>query len=153
MSPATAPSAVTMGWPAQPLQGWLWTSRYASPAVVASGLLPVRATLGAPRWGLGFDPVNMAPLLAPPGWLLRADLPAADFRDAYLAALQERGPRRIVQAVQRLRDDHGADPLALCFCRLSPGSFCHRSFLAAWWHEQTGEPTFELGEPEPTLGL
>jgi hypothetical protein len=121
------------------------TSRYvAREKVVASGLAPVRTTVGAPRFRLGYELASNVGMLAPHG--LRSIEDEADFEAAYRARLDGFGVEKIHAALADIAWAAGtAGVVLLCFEDLDdPAQSCHRTIFAAWWREQTGEDVIEL---------
>jgi len=121
------------------------TSRYAArEKVVASGLSPVRTTVGAPRFRLGYELVGNVAMLAPYG--LRTIEDEAEFEVAYRARLEGFGVEKIRAALEDVARAAGARGVVLlCFEDLEdPTQSCHRTIFAAWWREQTGEEVVEL---------
>lgn len=115
----------------------IYTSRYRdSGAVTASGAAPVRITVGHPRFRLGYELVGKIEELYPD----RAWFGREDFRDLYLARLEEVGVPRI----RELLAAFGGDVVLLCFEDVWAGEVCHRRMFAEWWESQTGEVVAEL---------
>lgn len=85
-----------------------------------------------PKWyqGRRYEP------LAPPVWLMKADISDEEavvaYRERVLAHLD---PYEVVQ-------DVGPNAVLLCFER--PGEYCHRRVVAKWLHEQLGIVVREL---------
>lgn len=121
----------------------------------------VRISLSAPRWIKRDKPWPTVAAMTPQGWYLRE--PDDEVFYAHLRRqLEKAGPRAIYDELHTIADAEGDDRLVLlCFEKLSkPGADCHRSFVARWWLETTGEEVPELGAlprclpepmPEPTL--
>jgi hypothetical protein len=121
------------------------TSRYAArEKVVASGLSPVRTTVGAPRFRLGYELAGNVAMLAPYG--LRTIEDEAEFEVAYRARLEGFGVEKIRAALEDVaRAACARGVVLLCFEDLEdPTQSCHRTIFAAWWREQTGEEVVEL---------
>ncbi len=121
------------------------TSRYAAgEKVVASGLAPVRTTVGAPRFRLGYELAGSVGMLAPYGLRLIED--RAEFEAAYRARLDGFGVDVIRAALDDVARSAGAAGVVLlCFEDLDdPEQWCHRTTFAGWWREQTGEDVVEL---------
>lgn len=121
------------------------TSRYfARQKVMYSGLAPVRTTVGAPRFRLGYELAGNVAMLAPHG--LRSIEDEAEFEAAYRARLDGFGVEKIRAALEGLARSAGtAGVVLLCFEDLEdPTQSCHRTIFSAWWREQTGEEVVEL---------
>jgi hypothetical protein len=105
--------------------------------------VPIRTSVGAPR---AFPaPLVEWPRVWPPWSLVRAGLAEADYRRRYRHLLHRQTPA-ILRELEDLRDGYAADLVFLCFCDLTkPGGWCHRSMLAGWITEHTGETIPELG--------
>jgi hypothetical protein len=126
----------------------LSTSRYqAHDLIVSSGLVPVRITIGAPRWKLRYTLGGPIRSIAPSRELFaRRGDPA--FEGLYIAQLEECGIDAIFKDIQALSHEHGGRGLVLlCFediAELGEGS-CHRRMFARWWQSKTGQRVNELG--------
>jgi Protein of unknown function, DUF488 len=121
-----------------------WTAvHHHSQAVGAGneGFMPVRTSVGLPRFWPEARGLPVAKLLTPYG--LRK-LKGDEFRGAYLARLDETGVDAIRAELAEIALEYGGKPLALlCFEKSS--SECHRSMFAAFWQEHTGEVVTEVG--------
>ncbi|WP_434593312.1 hypothetical protein [Streptomyces sp. A5-4] len=121
----------------------------------------VRSTVGATRWPLPYPLAGHARLITP-----TRDMLKIQSRDAYEFSYRRMLNGNGIEAVRReLLSIAGVvdldSPLVLlCFDQLGkltpPDNWCHRSMIAAWWTEQTGEEVPELGAtnaptPAPTL--
>lgn len=121
------------------------TSRYAArEKVIGSGLAPVRTTIGAPKFRLGYELAGSVSMLAPYG-LLGVDDPA-EFETAYRARLDGFGVERIRAALEDVARAAGTEGcVLLCYENLDdPAQSCHRTTFALWWRENTGEEVLEL---------
>lgn len=121
------------------------TSRYsARQRVVESGLAPVRTTIGAPKFPLGYELAGSVAMLAPYGLFSIDD--RAEFEAAYRARLDRFGVEKIRRVLAAIA--HGARAkgvVLLCFEDLDDETqWCHRTIFAAWWLEQTGQEVVEL---------
>jgi len=127
----------------------LGTSRYhASELIVASGLLPVRITAGAPRGRLGYALAGCLPALYPERrWL---SLDPEEFARTYLAHLDAVGVEQIAADLAVISRAHGGRGIVmLCFedvAALGEHS-CHRRAFARWWKQQTTQVVPELEVP------
>lgn len=132
----------------------LFTGRYAAwdsiAEAIANGIVPVRVTLGHPRFALKYELAGTIMELAPKGM---KDVPDDDeFTRLYRARLESFGVDRLRRRFADVAGD--AKGLVLCCYEdlTKPGEFCHRRVFAEWWEEQTGEKVEELsGLPEATL--
>lgn len=109
----------------------LFTARYSNKAVGSSGLVPVRITLGRPRFRLPYT-YDEARLLAPTPTIFKMASSEA-FEPAYREHLDRLTVDRIRQALQAIGDRYHNDRLVLlCFEDLrKPGAACHRRMFAA----------------------
>ncbi|KPI15704.1 hypothetical protein OK074_2149 [Actinobacteria bacterium OK074] len=111
--------------------------------------VPVRITLGAPRWVLPYVLEHQVREAAPSREYFGVARPT--YEAAYLAQLDRCGVeffasrfREIAAAGRDLR------LVLLCFEDLSePGQWCHRRMFAEWWQEETGARVRELGPLGP----
>ena len=119
------------------------TSRYQGhSAILASGLAPVRVTVGAPRFRLGFDLAGACTMLAPYGAFGR-DLDDEEFAAVYRQRLDRFGVDAIRSELKTLAGD-APGVVLLCFEDVHAGQSCHRRVFAQWWQERTGEEVPEL---------
>jgi len=123
------------------------TSRYqAHELVVASGLVPVRITLGAPRWRLPYQLGGTIRMLAPTRDLF-AQRGDPGFEERYIAQLEKTGVGTLAHAIDEVSEEHGGRGLVLlCFEDVSVHgeSSCHRRMFARWWQSKTGQHVGEL---------
>lgn len=130
------------------------TSRYWNKAlIVRSGLAPVCASIGVPRFPVGYPLAGAVGMLAPFGILGEDD--EAKFERLYRRRLDRFGVekiRRVLTAIAKagtVDTDPPGQPyrgvVLLCYEDLAkPGEWCHRRMFAAWWEEKTGDPVPEL---------
>lgn len=121
------------------------TSRYrARELIVASGLAPVRTTVGNPRFALGYELAGACGMIAPYGLLKVTD--REEFTRRYRERLERSGWRKIGNALTAIAREQGAPGVVLlCFEDVTkPGEWCHRRIFAEWWQEQTGQVVLEL---------
>jgi hypothetical protein len=114
--------------------------------------VPVRTTVGAPRFPLAYQLAADADLVKPTYPMLSLD--EQPYRVQYTSRLDTAGVEAIRDELAAISAAAGDDRLVLlCFCDLSrPNAWCHRRMFAAWWHQQTGEEVPELAEnPDPSL--
>ncbi|WP_369258913.1 hypothetical protein [Streptomyces sp. R35] len=125
----------------------LFTNRYQQ-FQPAQGV-PVRITLGSPRFKLPYTLTHSVRELAPQKAYFSKPLP--EFAAAYRADLDQLGPARIAERLREIvnaEQDHRL--VLLCFEDLSdPQQWCHRRIFATWWKDVTGDEVRELG---PVVG-
>ncbi|MGW2320085.1 hypothetical protein [Streptomyces sp. NPDC001680] len=121
----------------------LFTNRYQQ-FQPAQGV-PVRITLGAPRFKLPYSLTHAVRELAPRREYFTR--PLLEFTAAYRADLDQLGPARIAERLREIvnaEQDHRL--VLLCFEDLAdPKLWCHRRVFAAWWKDVTGDEVRELG--------
>lgn len=125
----------------------LFTARYQA---VKPGMgVPIRTSLGTPRWRLPYSIKWAMRELMPDRSFLHS--PKPQYEIAYRAKLDEAGPERLAELFRCVVDAESDSRLILlCFDDLTkPGGWCHRTMFAQWWTEETGDPVRELG-PAPT---
>jgi hypothetical protein len=109
--------------------------------------VPVRSTVGSPRWPLPYKLREAAPgraMLA----ARKAGGTHAEFRVAYMAKLDGIGPEHFAIAARAISEV--VPVVLLCFDKLwLPGVTCHRTVFGDWWLDRTGEVVPELGRTEP----
>jgi len=120
----------------------LFTNRYQ--AYQPPQGVPVRITLGAPRFKLPYSLHYAVRELAPRREYLTKPLP--EFTAAYRSDLDQVGPARVAERLREIADTEKDHRLVLlCFEDLAePGLWCHRRIFAAWWKEVTGDEVREL---------
>lgn len=120
-----------------------WTAVYHHSKGVGAGnegFMPVRTSVGLPRFWSEAKAFPVAKLITPYG--LRK-LTGDDFRAAYLGRLAEAGFDRILDELCQIHTAYGGKPLVL-LCFEKDRKDCHRSMFAAWWETMTGEAINEL---------
>ncbi|MER6086751.1 hypothetical protein [Streptomyces bluensis] len=107
--------------------------------------VPVRITLGAPRFKLPYSLTHSVRELAPRRDYLSQ--PEPEFSTAYRADLDQLGSERIAARLRQITQAEGDHRLVLlCFEDLAdPAQWCHRRIFAAWWKDTTGDTVRELG--------
>lgn len=112
--------------------------------------MPVRTTVGYPRFKLAYTIAGHAHLITPAKWMLTLGYDA--FAEAYRNRLDDAGVDAIRTQLEQIPAGAGQRLVLLCFDRLDrPGVWCHRTLFATWWQEHTGEQVPELGAlPRPT---
>ena len=100
--------------------------------------VPVRITLGKPRFKVGFEYEEIR-LLAPTPAIFRLKSDA-DFEREYLAHLDRIGAERLRDAFDAVSGKHrGRRLVLLCYESVVDGEVCHRRMFAQWWEQQTGQ--------------
>lgn len=125
----------------------LFTSRFgARKLIVESGLVPVRISIGHPKWPLGYKVSYSCPLLFPTATMLRMD--EEEYIHHYMRQLDGTGAVAIGASLRRISDRcSGRGLVLLCFEDLAKqGEWCHRQMFASWWETETGRKVPELGE-------
>src|SRR5262245_34612286 len=132
----------------------IWTSRFQSAeAIIRSGLAPVRITVGAPRWRLGYDLAGIIPEAAPDRSILHMS-DEAEFRRRYLEKLAGH-EQEILNQIDAIATTAGkAGVVLLCFEDLSSGTlWCHRRMLADALAAVTGQEIRELPLLDTTMRI
>ena len=111
-----------------------------------AGQIPVRASLGFPRYKLHYT--------IPQGAFVRDIAPSRaywnepfeEFQRQYWAQLDRRGLGAVSDQLHAIVEaNHGDTAVVLCFENLTKKPFCHRTMFAAWWTGHTGDEVLELG--------
>lgn len=132
----------------------LFTSCYSHGRLItASGLAPVRISVGHPRFKLSFELAGACKHLMPERAWLSLDQPR--YEELFRQRLAAAGVETIARELEAIRQAHGGNGIVLlCFEKLqTPGEWCHRRMFAEFWREQTGESVPELSEQLPQTGL
>lgn len=117
----------------------------------AGRIIPVRITLGAPRFKLPYRLVENLRVLAPMRKIFH--LEDAQFSDAYSDQLERAGVKEIRSFLAHVQERNpGADVALCCFEDVHAGQICHRRMFADWWFERTGERIPELAEDTVSPG-
>ena len=136
----------------------LHTSRYsAGDIIINSGCIPVRISVGSPRFATKYALLDAVVDLAPDYSTIKME--PVDFNPRYLAKLEKKGLahiRRQLEAVATRRNNPNL--VLLCFENVLKGEACHRRLFAEVWERWTGEAVPELAEktstkekPKPSL--
>jgi hypothetical protein len=135
-----------------PLKLKLATSRYQErDLIIASGLAPVRITLGAPKFDLGYELAGEIPELAPSRRIF--GLPWEHFEPAYLEQLEHVDWPDIERRLGAIVASRGAPGgVMLCFENVLAGEHCHRRLVAEWIEDQTGLVVPELSRADESPG-
>jgi hypothetical protein len=124
----------------------LSTSRYAAKKLIQdAGGVPVRTSIGMPRFSPGYDVTAKLMDLAPAYVMLK--MPKDEYQGVYRARLERVGVDVLRMQMRSICEAQQNDHLIfLCFENLGePGTWCHRRMFAEWWEEKTGEKVEELG--------
>lgn len=111
--------------------------------------VPVRITLGAPRWALPYALEHQVREAAPSREYFGAARPV--YEAAYVTQLNGHGVEFFASRFQQIAVS-ARDPrlVLLCFEDLSkPDQWCHRRMFAEWWQERAGAKVRELGPLGP----
>jgi len=125
----------------------IYTSRYSNQkGIIESGLVPVRITLGKPKFELSYDYDELR-MLAPYGLFGIDD--KNEFTRKYREYLNQHGIKKIRKALHEISQKHGGKGLVLlCYEDVhKSGEWCHRRLFADWWKDKTGEDIEELPPP------
>jgi hypothetical protein len=132
----------------------LYTARYQE--FLPEWGIPVRSTIGAPRFHLPYQLAGWWRGVTPEREWLRG-VPYVDFRRLYRHKLHKQGVDRLMAAAESFvpagEDPTHAKLVALCYEDIrKPGEWCHRELMAEWFTEH-GVPVIELCGPkaEPTV--
>ena len=122
----------------------LATSRYAD--FHPSMGVPVRITVGRPRFALRYEIAANVPELAPYGGIFDIRDDRDEFTRRYRARLDQIGVDAIFAKLERIAAEHdGRRLVLLCFEDLTkPGEWCHRRIAAEWIEEQPGIAILEV---------
>ena len=122
------------------------TTRYQNAEVIRdSGLAPVRITVGAPRFTLGYDLAGAISAFAPErAWM---DLDREPFQERMVAKLFTLGPTQAVEILTEMGGGY-AGVVMLCFEKV-PDEWCHRTMVADWLLAQCGITVIELEDRAP----
>jgi hypothetical protein len=121
----------------------LATSRYSNhELIIASGMRPIRTSIGFPRFKLKYELAGVIRALMPTRPMLK--LPRPEYEALYLGKLDQVGIEELQRQFEEL-DPDGKGLVLLCFEDLTkPGEWCHRRMFATWFEERTGQAVPEL---------
>ncbi|MEU0770548.1 hypothetical protein [Streptomyces albogriseolus] len=112
--------------------------------------IPVRATVGAPRFRLGYVLGGAMPEAAPERWFMNREYD--EFRRRMRHKLHQVTIERFMAAAQAIADRHGKPDATIVFLCFENGhnkkGWCHRAMLAEWLREK-GQECRELGSLSP----
>ena len=119
----------------------IFTSRFSNPELKKGIYTLLRISMGTPKWNTGYRLDGELPDLMPFGLKGRA---FAFFQQGYIARLDKIGIGKIKSRLQQFQND-SKDVVLLCYEDIrKPGTWCHRTMFADWWHKMTGETIEEL---------
>jgi hypothetical protein len=112
--------------------------------------IPVRSTIGAPRFHLRYDLAGWWRGVSPEREWLKG-VPYVDFRRLYRHKLHKQGIDRLMQTAEGFvpedQDPTHARLVVLCYEDIrKPQEWCHRELMAEWFEEK-GVPVIELCGP------
>ncbi len=121
------------------------TARYLNPIINNRQFIPLRISLGAPKFSLPYSIAANFNVIAPTREILQIDNKEA-YRHEYRRYLETIGVTAIRNALRPFVQAD-KDTLLLYFEDLrDPDKWCHRRFFAEWWEERTEERVPELLE-------
>jgi hypothetical protein len=101
---------------------------------------------GPPRRQSGY---RLYTALAPGSYFKK--VPVAEFRQLYMAGLENLDPTKVVEDLQKIAG--GRPPVLLCFEPPEPDAhWCHRGFVSAWLHDTLGIEVYEFGQESEGFG-
>lgn len=108
--------------------------------------VPIRISVGRPRFPLGYDLGEHIPELCPTWAMLK--MSPEEYDERFFGKLEKVGVERLQSIFGAIADRHGGARLVLlCFEDVLAGQTCHRRGFAAWWLERTGQRVPEI-DPE-----
>jgi len=123
-----------------PLLTTSWTVAHRAHKAANRTFVPVRASLGSPKFWPEAKALPYIAELAPAGLFHLDD--TAEFERRYLARLDRIGVDRLAA---RFADVYAEYQRSLALCCFEPaGQPCHRRLWAAWHEEHTGQSVPEL---------
>lgn len=129
----------------------IYTSRFSNKELRNKAYYTVGITLGKPRFSLGYVESIHCYALAPDKWMWGKG--REEFRELYFEKLDKMGLDRVqdlLDSFSREADLTGRDVVLLCYEDIrDPSQHCHRTSLAEWVMQQTGEIIEELPDPSP----
>lgn len=118
--------------------------------------LPIRASLGGPRWWKGGIPKHQVMLEIAPGRSYFNEESDQVFERMFRAQLDGFGVEYLIGRFNLIGEtvglQYGSVLVPMCFEKLTSwdDKKCHRAMFRHWWLEQTGEILNELGLPPDT---
>lgn len=124
----------------------IYVSRYSNKELQTGKYTAVRISVGTPRWSLGYKLDDAIHELMPYKSLKIEDKEQS--RQAYYSHLASVGVDKIAARLKAL-EAKGKPVVLLCYEDIRKSdNWCHRTFFAEWWFEQTGVKIEELPEPK-----
>lgn len=114
------------------------TGRYHVSSLASPNVVPVRTSMGKPKFKLGYALEESMSSVMPDGWMLKLD--PKPFVDAYMAKLERVGINAIMDEINAISKRHGgATPVLLCYENIEDGvSYCHRRIASTWIEKKVG---------------
>lgn len=112
--------------------------------------VPVKTSIGTPRFKLGYTLYEELPAIMPFG-VFGKEEEEASFRRRYYERLEAKGVDKIGRDLMECRHRHPGQRLVLlCYCTVSakPDGWCHRRMFAEWFAARTGLVIPELTWPD-----
>lgn len=123
------------------------TTRWGNRGLEHTSYVPVRISVGNPKFPVSFEVGGFIKDLAPEfAWL---KMSAADYDERFFGKLERVGVTKIAEQLIALSRRHNGRPLALlCFEQMwgPKASPCHRRAFAEWWESKTGRRILEIYE-------
>jgi hypothetical protein len=123
----------------------LFTSRFgAANEIIQSGAVPVRISIGHPRFRLPYQLVEKLPDLMPTRDML--EMAIEPYRSLFVSRLEKAGVESLRAQFEAIAKKHDNPSLVLlCFEDLrKPGQWCHRTMAARWLEHEGFDPIDEL---------
>jgi hypothetical protein len=110
--------------------------------------LPVRISLGKPRFWKGANELPYVSELMPHGDLFKIE-DRGEFTEAFIVRLDRYGADRIRGRFAELGSSYRKPLVLMCFelCE-EPDDWCHRQVFAEWWQARTGQHVSEVTDLE-----
>ena len=129
----------------------IYTSRFSNKELRNRPYYTVGITLGKPRFNLGYVESAHCYSLAPDRYMWGKS--REEFREMYFEKLNRMGIDKVqglLDSFSKEADATGRDVVLLCYEDVrDPAQHCHRTSLAEWILQQTGEIIEELQDPSP----
>jgi hypothetical protein len=123
----------------------VYTGRWGSYREWPPGVVPIRISIGLPRFlpRITKSSAHISDLMP---WGLFKITDRAEFTERFRRRLDAKGPELIQQQFDYLHEAYAGRILMLCCYEdlRKPGEWCHRLTFAEWWHDRTGEVILDL---------